>query len=154
MGQRAAGAGQCWVPSPVVPDPGQTPSWGCQHCGPPTSPVVRIRVRPWAKCSASITPLGPLPQKETAALRTPLGGQVPRAAPRRDEDAEPSCVLALAQGHATHWEPKGDSTKVSSVQFSRSVMFNSLRPHEPQHARPPCPSPTPGVHPNPCPLSQ
>ena len=32
-------------------------------------------------------------------------------------------------------------------------MSNSLRPHEPQHARPPCPSPTPEVHPNPCPLS-
>ena len=41
----------------------------------------------------------------------------------------------------------------SSVQFSRSVMSNSLRPHEPQHTRPPCPSPTPGVHPNSCPLS-
>ena len=39
----------------------------------------------------------------------------------------------------------------SSVQFSRSVMSDSLRPHEPQHARPPCPSPTPRVHPNPCP---
>ena len=33
-----------------------------------------------------------------------------------------------------------------SVQFSRSVFSNSLRPHESQHARPPCPSPTPGVH--------
>ena len=44
--------------------------------------------------------------------------------------------------------------EVSSVQFSRSVMSNSLRPHEPQHARPPCPSPAPGVHPNPCPLSR
>ena len=42
----------------------------------------------------------------------------------------------------------------SSVQFSHSVVSDSLRPHEPQHARPPCPSPTPGVHPNPCPLSQ
>ena len=41
----------------------------------------------------------------------------------------------------------------SSVQFSRSVVSDSLRPHEPQHARPPCPSPTPGVHPNTCPLS-
>ena len=30
----------------------------------------------------------------------------------------------------------------------------TLRPHEPQHARPPCPSPTPGVHPNPCPSSR
>ena len=38
-----------------------------------------------------------------------------------------------------------------SVQFSRSVVSDSLQPHEPQHARPPCPSPTPGVHPNPCP---
>ena len=42
----------------------------------------------------------------------------------------------------------------TSVQFSRSVMSDSLRPHETQHARPPCPSPTPRVHPNPCPLSQ
>ena len=39
-----------------------------------------------------------------------------------------------------------------SVQFNHSDMSDSLRPHEPQHARPPCPSPTPGVHPNPCPL--
>ena len=40
------------------------------------------------------------------------------------------------------------------IQFSHSVVSNSFRPHEPQHARPPRPSPTPGVHPNPCPLSQ
>ena len=37
---------------------------------------------------------------------------------------------------------------VSSVQFSRSVVSDSLRPHESQRARPPCPSPTPGVHSN------
>ena len=42
----------------------------------------------------------------------------------------------------------------SSVQFSGSVVSNSLRPHELQHARPPCPSPTPRVHPNPCPSSR
>ena len=36
----------------------------------------------------------------------------------------------------------------SSVQFSRSVVSDSLWPHESQHARPPCPSPTPGVHSN------
>ena len=35
---------------------------------------------------------------------------------------------------------------LSSVQFSHSAMSNSLRPHELQHARPPCPSPTPGIH--------
>ena len=44
--------------------------------------------------------------------------------------------------------------RISSVYFSRSVMSNSLRPHEPQHTRPPCPLSTPRVHPNPCPLSQ
>ena len=44
--------------------------------------------------------------------------------------------------------------RYSSVQFSRLVESDSLQPHEPQHARPPCPSPTPGVHPNPCPSSQ
>ena len=42
----------------------------------------------------------------------------------------------------------------SSVQFSHSVMSDSLRPHESQHARPPCPSPTLGVYPNSCPSSQ
>ena len=42
----------------------------------------------------------------------------------------------------------------SSVQFSRSVVSDSLRPHGLQHARPPCPSPTPRVYSNSCPLSQ
>ena len=41
-----------------------------------------------------------------------------------------------------------------SVQFSRSVVSDSLQPHESQHARPPCPSPTPGVHSNSRPLSR
>ena len=46
------------------------------------------------------------------------------------------------------WFPFG------SVQFSHSVVFDSLRPHESQHARPPCPSPTPGVHSDSRPSSQ
>ena len=41
-----------------------------------------------------------------------------------------------------------------TIQFRRSVMSDSLRPHEPQHTRPPCPTPTPGVYPNSCPLSR
>ena len=62
-----------------------------------------------------------------------------------------------------HWQagslplaPPGKclSLELSSVQFSRSVRSDSLQPHEPQHVRAPCPSPTPGVHPNSCPLSQ
>ena len=43
---------------------------------------------------------------------------------------------------------------LSSIQFSRSVVSDSLQPHESQHARPPCPSATSRVHPNSCPLSQ
>ena len=44
--------------------------------------------------------------------------------------------------------------RFSSVQFSRSVMSTSLRPHESQHTRPPCPSPTPRVHSDSSPSSQ
>ena len=43
---------------------------------------------------------------------------------------------------------------ISSIQFSRSVVSYSLRPHESQHARPPCLSPTPGVYSNSCPSSR
>ena len=45
-------------------------------------------------------------------------------------------------------------TSYPSVQFSHSVVSDSLWPHELQHTRPPCPSPTPGVRPNLCPPSQ
>ena len=45
-------------------------------------------------------------------------------------------------------------TAAHSVQFSRSVVSDSLRPHEPQHTRPPCPSPTPGIQPDSRPSSQ
>ena len=43
---------------------------------------------------------------------------------------------------------------LNSVQFSRSVVSDSLWHHESQHARPPCPSPTPGVYSNSCPLNR
>ena len=46
------------------------------------------------------------------------------------------------------------SGPISSVWFSHSVVSDSLWPHEPQHARPPCLSPTPRVYPNSCPLRQ
>ena len=47
-----------------------------------------------------------------------------------------------------------DPLEKGSAQFSRSVVSDSLRSHEPPHARPPCPSPTPRVYANSCPLSQ
>ena len=69
-------------------------------------------------------------------MSTPISQLIPPPRP-------PPCRLSL-----------GVPTFVLCVQFSRSVVSNSLQSCEPQHARPPCPSPTPGVHPNPCPLSQ
>ena len=48
----------------------------------------------------------------------------------------------------------GNSVQFSSVQFSHSVLSNSLQPHGLQHTRPPCPSPTSGVYQNSCPVSQ
>ena len=50
--------------------------------------------------------------------------------------------------------PGINSTRFSSVQFSRSVVSDSFWSHESQHARPPYPSPTPGVYSNSCPSSQ
>ena len=50
-------------------------------------------------------------------------------------------------------EPYMEHLQFSSVQFIRSVVSNSLQPHESQHTRPPCPSPSPGVHSNSRPLS-
>ena len=74
------------------------------------------------------------------------------------------CILIwkwITKNGYLKWNVKGLSRTVvlektiqfSSVQFSRSVMSDSLRPHESQHARPPCPSPAPGVHLNSCALS-
>ena len=76
-----------------------------------------------------------------------------------------SCLAALGQdgewvglgswerreGHPQEGRPRPEGD-LQGLQFSLSVVSDSLRSHEPQHARPSCPSPTPGVHPNPCPL--
>ena len=65
-----------------------------------------------------------------------------------------------AYQHGTFWGWRFNTVtllhyySIGSVQFSRSVISDSLRPHESQHTRPPCPSPTPGVHSNSGPSSQ
>ena len=66
------------------------------------------------------------------------------------------CVCACTWAHAWVHMPCSQEAKthISSVQFSCSVLYSSLQPHEPQHTRPPCPSPTPGVYSNSCPLSR
>ena len=62
-----------------------------------------------------------------------------------------SSVHRISQARVLEWgaiasSGKAFSVQFSSFQFSRSVVSDSLRPHESQHARPPCPSPTPRVH--------
>ena len=59
-------------------------------------------------------------------------------------------VSCIAGGFFTIWATR----EALSVQFSLSVMSDSLWPHKLQHSRLPCPLPNPGVCPNPCPLSQ
>ena len=63
-----------------------------------------------------------------------------------DGDCSPEIKRCLLLGRKA-------MTNLSSVQFSCSVMSDSSRPHESQHTRPPCPSPTPGVHSDSCPSS-
>ena len=63
----------------------------------------------------------------------------------------PSCSWCISP---EFWEIFTKEIQFSSVHFSRSVVSDSLRPHESQHARPPYPSPTPRVHPDSRPSSQ
>ena len=59
------------------------------------------------------------------------------------------------------WHPQIEITNIVKIIIFHNLTISSvtqscptLRPHEPRHARPPCPSPIPRVHPNPCPLSR
>ena len=65
-----------------------------------------------------------------------------------------SCFLRTFEEVLCHFELFHIRILFSSVQFSHSVVSDSLRPHESQHTRPPCPSPTPGVHSDSPPSSQ
>ena len=65
----------------------------------------------------------------------------------------PSKLKFSAEDMGHGWASVFNLLKQLSVQFGCSVVFNSLPSHGLQHARPPCPSPTPGVYPNSCPLS-
>ena len=62
-------------------------------------------------------------------------------------------VPQKTKNRITVWS-SNSTLRHQSVQFSRSLVSNSLQPHGLQHARPPCPSPTPGVYSNSCPLSR
>ena len=78
------------------------------------------------------------------SLCDPIGGSPPGS-------AAPGILQARTLGWvAISFSP--NTPQFSSVQFSRSVVSDSLQPHELHHVRPPCPSPTPGVYSNSCPI--
>ena len=117
-----------------------------------------------------LTPGPALPSGEvrTADRPTPRAGdkeglrQGGVRAERRQPSAGSAVPCVRPQRELQGLQRAGDSRQQalatnlgnSSVQFSRSVVSDSLRPHGTQHARSPCPSPTPGVHPNPCPSNR
>ena len=113
---------------------------------------VRLFVTPWTIAHQVPLSMEFSKQQYWSGLPFPTPGDRP------DPGIEPTTSVspALPGGFFTT-EPPGKPLlkhQFSSVQFSHSVVSDSLWPHELQHTRPPCPSPTPGVHSNSHPLSQ
>ena len=126
----------------------------------------------WLKADSLITELPGKPDYITPTLKISSGFPLSMKSKVLGMTFKVSNDLALAQSFWTYIfthplihpitlaTPKllaillKDHSFFSSVQFSHSVMSDSLWPHESQHARPPCPSPTPGVYSNSCPSSQ
>ena len=108
--------------------------------------VVPNFVTPWTvPCQAPLS-MGFSRQEYWSGLPFPSSSDLPDpgikpGSPELQTDSLPS-------------EPPEKPLKDMSDQISRSVVSDSLQPHESQHARPPCPSPTPGVHSNSRPSSR
>ena len=84
----------------------------------------------------------------------PVHHQLRNAIKGKEPVLTPKEALPVSHSAFTGRTLQRTMCEFSSVQFSSSAVSDSLRPHELQHARPPCPSPIHGVHPNLCPLSQ
>ena len=93
-----------------------------------------------------------IPDHLTCLLRNLYAGKKQQLEP--DMEQQTGSKLGKEYVKAICCHPAYLTYMQSSVQFSRSVVSDSLQPHESQHARPPCPSPTPGVHSDLCPSSQ
>ena len=105
---------------------------------------VRLFETPWTIAKQVPLSMGFSRQEHWRGLPFPSLGDLPNP---EIEPRSPWVLMSKPKlNHTVHAWP--------SVQFSRSVVSESLRPHELQHARPPCPSQTPGVHSNSCPSSR
>ena len=115
-------------------------------CKPYTRSASPYPLRPhlWPSLPAHSFPAPPA-SSHTPALLRPQDLGAPRAVPPQITLTNSHCSKSLLEHHPLN---KG------SVQFSRSVVSDSLRPHESKHARAPCPSPTPRVHSDSRPFSQ
>ena len=137
----------CWTPLTQASDAGLPVVWPQPRLSlPATARAARGR----AQTCPQVTSSPPASQ----CLRTKQSAQQTNIR-TKTHTAGRSDNVALDQMNWA-WSTAAPSlgTVVIQFQFSCSVMSSSLRPHEPQHSRPPCPSPAPGVHPNPCPSSR
>ena len=110
------------------------------------SPVWRF-VTPWTLAHQAPLSMEFSRQEYWSRMPFPSTGVLP------NPGSEPRSP-ALQANSLPSEHPGSPPNLLQSVHFSGSVMSNSLRPHEPQHTRPPCPSPTPAVYPDSCPLTQ
>ena len=109
----------------------------------PTFLVCIFRQKPVTLALSKFQDPHPLQQLQAWLLTVTVGSRCPSLLPFHP--AHDSSVLSL-KGMICVTADQYKYVYLCSVQFSRSVVSDSLRPHELQHARPPCPSPTPGVH--------
>ena len=136
------------------------------HCSPRTRELKEWfredHLRHWTEAAVH-----PLPQQtlvEYCCMTNAVFSAAPRESERKKDRGSPSPsyiqwwrqLSKRSHERVMHAieRKKQSSRNILSVQFSRSVVSDSLRPQELQHARPPCPSPTPGVHSDSRPSSQ
>ena len=118
------------------------------YCEDSTCACVQLCLTPWTVACQAPRSMVFSRQEYWSGLPFPSPGNLPNPGIKPTSLGSP----ALAGGVFTT-EPPGKPLTSGSVQFS-SVASDSLQPHESQHARPPCPSPTPGVHSDSRPSSQ